>query len=100
MTREGGEVDFVVDPPRGDRELIQVCWSIADPGTRDRAPGALPAAMRELRAARATIVTWHEDERLDGGARARADRPPPAPPPAENPRIPARPRVRSGRAGP
>jgi predicted AAA+ superfamily ATPase len=70
VTRGGGEVDFVVDRRGGEPLLVQSCWTLADERTREREVGAIRDAMRELRAATATVVTWQEDEDLGGGVRS------------------------------
>lgn len=63
-TRGGKEVDFVV-PARGrPAALVQVCESLAEPGTRTRELSALEAAMRELGLRRGTIVTRGEGSHL------------------------------------
>lgn len=64
-TKSGREVDFVV-PGRGrPRALIQVCESLADPGTRARETSALEAAMAETGLRSGTIVTKNETERIE-----------------------------------
>lgn len=64
-TRGGREVDFVV-PRRGRPPLlVQVCETLADPGTRKRETGALAEAMAELRVRKATLVTRNESGRVD-----------------------------------
>ena len=66
VTQSGFEVDFVV-PPSGqdDRKLIQACWSLDDPATRDRELRGLRAAMQELRVPRGAIVTWLDEDQSD-----------------------------------
>lgn len=63
FTQSGLEVDFVL-PESGSPQprLIQVCWSLKDPATRQREQTALREAMKELRLKRGLIVTWLEDE--------------------------------------
>lgn len=70
VTRKEGEVDFLVAPEeRESRKLIQVCWDMNDPETRNRELRALLCAMNELGMNRGTVVTWLDeespDERLD-----------------------------------
>ena len=69
VTESGGEVDFVFMKPRGERQLIQVCWDVNDPRTRERAVGALLDAMDELSVERGTMVSWMDetspDSRID-----------------------------------
>lgn len=69
-TQAGSEVDFVCESPRGERLVVQSCWSLEDPQTRERETGALRAAMRELRSSKGTIVTWLEEETLGRDIRA------------------------------
>lgn len=62
VTREGGEVDFaMLSGPKGERALLQVCWSLEDPDTRER-EASLLTAMKELKIRRGTIVTWMDEE--------------------------------------
>jgi predicted AAA+ superfamily ATPase len=64
VTSGGSEVDFLVTPSRREaRELIQVSWTLEQPDTRAREIGALSEAMKELRVARGTVVTWLEEGR-------------------------------------
>lgn len=64
-TRKGREVDFVV-PRRGRLPvLVQACESLADQQTRRREIAALGEAMDELGVTTGTIVTRHDDERID-----------------------------------
>ena len=63
-SRNGREVDFVV-PTRGRAPgLVQVCESLADPGTRKRETSALENAMAELGVGTGTVVTRNESERI------------------------------------
>jgi hypothetical protein len=63
FTQSGLEVDFVL-PEAGAAQprLIQVCWSLKAPATRQREQTALREAMKELRLTRGLIVTWMEEE--------------------------------------
>jgi predicted AAA+ superfamily ATPase len=57
----------------GQRLLVQVCESIANPATRARELAALDEAMRELGLAEGTLVTPSVDEQIpvsDGNVRA------------------------------
>jgi len=66
MTLTGSEVDFVVLPDDGrERHLIQVCWSLDHPHTRQREVAALLSAMDELQIQRSTIVTWLDTDTSD-----------------------------------
>jgi predicted AAA+ superfamily ATPase len=68
ITKSGKEVDFVVAPEGGkERQLIQVCWDIRNPDTRNREIHALAEAKRELGSKTNTIVTWlDEDTSVEG----------------------------------
>ena len=66
ITQTGSEVDFVVLPDAGgERQLIQVCWSLDQPHTRQREVAALLSAMDELRVQRGSIVTWLDADTSD-----------------------------------
>ena len=69
-TKNGREVDFIVPLRNRSRILVQVCESLAEPQTRKRETAALSEAMAELNIKTGTIVTKHENERIDtdGGA--------------------------------
>jgi len=61
-TKTGREVDFIVPLRAGERMLVQVCESLAEPRTRKRETTALSEAMTELGLKAGTIVTRIEDE--------------------------------------
>lgn len=63
---KGIETDFVVrDPMSGAvTQLIQACWSLDAPETRQRELRGLHAAMVELDCAHGTIVTWQDEANL------------------------------------
>lgn len=61
-TRGGREVDFIVHQRGQARRLVQVCESLAHPGTREREIGALAEAMAEQGLDRAVIVTRNDAE--------------------------------------
>ena len=65
-SKNGREVDFIVQMHDRSRMLIQVCESIADPQTRKRELTALTEAMTELTLTTGTIVTRDEEEKIDG----------------------------------
>lgn len=70
-TRTGREVDFILpaaNPASGQRMLVQVCESLAEPQTRKRETMALSEAMTELGLTTGTLVTRNEDERIDVGS--------------------------------
>lgn len=64
-TRNGREVDFIVQQTDRKRRLVQVCETLADPQTRKRELAALTEAMAELDLTTAKIVTRHEEERIE-----------------------------------
>jgi len=68
-TRGGRDVDFVATLPDRSRRLVQVCESIAKPGTRKREVLALSEAMSQLQLKSGTIVTRTSEEviELEGG---------------------------------
>lgn len=47
LTQSSKEVDFYVQYPDGKKELIQVCWDLSDPKTKQREESALTEAMDE-----------------------------------------------------
>ncbi|MEJ2745953.1 MAG: ATP-binding protein, partial [bacterium] len=62
VSKDGLETDFIL--PRGktnDSRIIQVCWDIADPLTREREIKALLSAMGELNEKRGTLITWMDE---------------------------------------
>lgn len=63
-SKNGREVDFIVQDGSRSRFLIQVCESLTDPQTRKREIEALNEAMSELGITTATIVTRNEDEKI------------------------------------
>lgn len=66
VTQTGAEVDFVVLPEDGrEHRLIQVCWGLANPPTRQREVTTLLSAMDELQVQRGTIVTWLDEDTSD-----------------------------------
>jgi len=52
------EVDFVLKKGKSDYELIQVCYDIRDPSTKERELKPLLKAMSEFNVKTATIITW------------------------------------------
>ena len=65
LTESGHEVDFVYTQG-GRQHLIQACWSMEQPQTREREIRALKAMATELPNASSTVVTWL-DEGEDSG---------------------------------
>ena len=47
LTTERYEVDFLAESPNGNKKLIQVCWDLSDPKTKEREQRALEAAQKE-----------------------------------------------------
>ncbi len=69
--KTGREVDFILpaaNPASGQRMLVQVCESLAEPQTRKRETMALSEAMTELGLTTGTLVTRNEDERIAVGS--------------------------------
>jgi len=68
-TKNGREVDFIVQMQDRSRMLVQVCESMADEQTRKREVTALSEAMKELGLNSGIIVTRNEEGNLkvDGG---------------------------------
>lgn len=67
-TRQGREVDFVVQRDDRTRQLVQVCESLVAPQTRSREAQAIEEAMTELHLSEGTIVTRRESETIQGRA--------------------------------
>lgn len=63
-TRNGLEVDFIVQQQGQPRMLIQVCESMVEPQTRKREVAALAEAMGELGLTTGTIVTRNDGEQI------------------------------------
>jgi predicted AAA+ superfamily ATPase len=64
-TKNGREVDFIIQKRDLSRELIQVCESLADQQTRKREIAALSEAMFELKLAEGLIISRNEDEEIN-----------------------------------
>ena len=64
-TNSGGEVDFLVTDKMGEESLIQVSAQINDPLTRQRELKAIIEAMEERGKRQATVITLHQEERLE-----------------------------------
>ncbi len=64
-TKVGHEVDFIIDEAHG-KTLIQCCWSLDKADTREREFRALAEAADENPGARRRVVTWLEEEDVDG----------------------------------
>jgi len=58
------EVDFVIYHNRRVLELIQVCWTIRDPKTKNREVRALQTAAIELNPQRMIIITMDEKQEI------------------------------------
>jgi predicted AAA+ superfamily ATPase len=66
-TRSGFEVDFLARHLERGTLLVQVCWDLAEPGTRERELRALEEAAEEWRADEALIVTRAMNAHLSAG---------------------------------
>ncbi len=66
-TKRGKEVDFVWLDSRGERPLVQVCFSLKDPATKKREVSSLKQAMDELNTSESTIVTLEQEDILEHG---------------------------------
>jgi predicted AAA+ superfamily ATPase len=64
-TRGGYEVDFVARRPDREPKLVQVCWDVSPPDTREREVRALAAASVEIGVRDCTIVTALEEGRVE-----------------------------------
>ena len=67
-TKNGREVDFLVQTRDRSRMLVQVCESLTDPKTRKREVTALAEAMAEYGLKRGTVVTRSEEDVIDVSA--------------------------------
>jgi len=56
------EVDFVLKKGKSEYELVQVCYDIKDPSTKERELKPLLKAMSEFEVKTATIVTWDTEQ--------------------------------------
>lgn len=67
-TRVGKEVDFALKEGMRIKTLVQVCYDLSGPKTREREMKALVQAMQELGTAEGVILTWDEEaeEKLAG----------------------------------
>jgi predicted AAA+ superfamily ATPase len=63
-----GEVDFVIKGDKKVEGLIQVCYDVEDPKTKEREVNALLEAMKFFRLRTGIIVTWdyEDEERING----------------------------------
>jgi len=59
----GKEVDFVVKDDTSIKELIQVCWDISKPNTKERELKALVKAGKELKCRNLKVITWDYEGR-------------------------------------
>lgn len=69
QTSNGGEIDFLIKTGHRVSALIQVCYTIADPGTREREIRSLVDGARELNCDQLTIVTYGDPNEVinEGG---------------------------------
>jgi len=63
-TKNNLEVDFIVKKETGEKELIQVSWSLDDRKTREREIKSLLTAMNELSILKGLILTDDEEENI------------------------------------
>jgi predicted AAA+ superfamily ATPase len=63
-TDQGKEVDFIVQDRHRQKQLIQVCETLADPLTYEREVSALTQGMIELSLSSATLVTASESRQI------------------------------------
>lgn len=63
-TQNNGEVDLVIRKGTSPKQLIQVCWNISDPRTRDREVKSLSLAMEELGVRDGLILTDDEQDTI------------------------------------
>jgi predicted AAA+ superfamily ATPase len=63
-----GEVDFVIKGDKKVEKLIQVCYDVEDPKTKEREVKALLEAMKFFKLTTGIIVTWdyEDEERING----------------------------------
>lgn len=66
-TQSNKEVDFIVLGDHGERRLVQVCETMADPKTKKREMDALTEAMQELGLENGLIVAHGEEEKISLG---------------------------------
>ena len=69
ITEQGAEIDFVYFDSSGDEKLrlIQVCWNLTEPKTRQRELQSLRKAMDELNLKNGTIISWMDEESPQDG---------------------------------
>ncbi|RPI75723.1 MAG: ATP-binding protein, partial [Desulfobacteraceae bacterium] len=69
ITEQGAEIDFVYFDSSGDEKLrlIQVCWDLSAPKTRQRELQSLRKAMDELNLKSGTIISWMDEESPQDG---------------------------------
>lgn len=63
-----GEVDFVIKEGLKPKELIQVCWDVEEPKTKEREVKALLEAMKEFKLKHGVIITedYEGEEKIKG----------------------------------
>ncbi len=64
-SKNGREVDFIVQSNKRTRTLIQVCESLSDPQIRKRELTAISEAMTELKLKSGIIVTRNDTEQIE-----------------------------------
>lgn len=65
----GDEVDFVIRDGGGVRQLVQACYDVGDPDTKNRELKGLITASKELKCDNLLVITWdyEAEEKLDEG---------------------------------
>ena len=64
-TKNGQEIDFIIQADNRSIQLVQVCEDMHDAATRKREISALKTAMKELELECGIIVTRHEEESIE-----------------------------------
>ena len=66
-SRNDREVDFVCRKGVTIRQLIQVCYDISSPKTREREIRSLVECAEELNVNKLLIITWDQDKTIEKG---------------------------------
>lgn len=70
--RGGDEVDFVVREGDSVKQLVQACYDVGDPDTKNRELKGLITASKELKCDNLLVITWdyEAEEKLNEGKKA------------------------------
>jgi predicted AAA+ superfamily ATPase len=60
--KNGIEVDFLIREKLEIKQLVQVCYNLEDPDTKEREIKALLKASMELKCQDLLIITWDREE--------------------------------------